>query len=83
MSEEICPHCNADLRGEPIPEKDQHLFGGKTHFSRLIGLEISDRYDGISYWLCPDCRVIWDRFTKKIQAPELINDFPALAERFK
>jgi hypothetical protein len=83
MSVEVCPHCNADLRSDPIPEKDQHLFGNKTHFSRIIGLEDSRKYDGVSYWMCPDCRVIWDRFTGKIQTPGLINDYPALAERFE
>jgi len=62
---EICPHCNADLHGDKIPEEDRESFGGKEYFSRLIGIEDAT-YDGISYWCCPDCKVVWDRFTGRI-----------------
>ena len=34
-----CPHCHANLVGDPIPEKDQDAFGA-THFSRIIGIEL-------------------------------------------
>lgn len=34
-------------------------------FSKLIGIEVLGRYDGISYWKCPECETIWDRFTGK------------------
>ena len=67
IDEYICPHCNSDLRGEPIPEKDREFFGDKTHFSRKIGIEIMGGYDGVQYWKCPDCKVEWDRFTGKVQ----------------
>jgi len=60
-----CPHCNADLRGNKIPENDREFFGGKEYFSRLIGIE-DDSYDGVSYWCCPECWTVWDRFTGKI-----------------
>lgn len=33
-----------------------------THFSRVMGHEISDVYDGVLYWSCPDCGVAWQRF---------------------
>ncbi len=37
-------------------------------WSRLIGIEIQGHYDGISRWMCPDCKTEWDRFTgDKIQ----------------
>lgn len=83
MSNEVgCPHCGSDLSGDPIPEKEQYLFGGSTHFSRKVGIEIPEQYDGISYWFCPDCKVVWDRFTGKIQPREFLDDYPALKERF-
>lgn len=63
MSPTHCPHCNADFTGSPIPVKDQYLFGNKTHFSRLIGIELPG-YDGVSVWKCPDCGYEWGRFKK-------------------
>lgn len=63
-----CPKCNADFQGDPIPEKDQHLFnrldgkpidpGWKTHFSRLIGIYDFHRDMTVS-WGCPDCGHEW------------------------
>lgn len=54
----VCPYCNANLVGEPIPLESQEAYGD-THFSRLIGIELSydhpDHYDGVSFWKCPDC----------------------------
>jgi Zn-finger nucleic acid-binding protein len=36
-------------------------------FSHIIGVELSyddpRHYDGISIWMCPNCRVGWNRFT--------------------
>ena len=68
MDEYTCPFCKSDLRGEEIPEeyRDKY-YGGKTHYSRLIGIEDSDKYDGVSYWNCPDCNTTWDRFTGKVE----------------
>ena len=34
-------------------------------FSRLVGIEVRGKYDGVSYWECPDCKKRWDRFTGK------------------
>lgn len=58
-----CPKCEADLRGAEIPEavRDE-WYGGKTHFSRIIGLEIPGVYDGTLIWVCPDCHHKWPRF---------------------
>ena len=44
-------------------------------FSRLVGVELPyghpDRYDGVSYWMCPKCRTTWNRWTtKKEEIPE-------------
>ena len=57
-----CSHCNANLQGDPIPEEDRKWFGGVTHFGRQIGVEVSEVYDGILYYQCPDCGHKWHRF---------------------
>jgi len=36
-----------------------------THQHELIGLEIPEKYDGVSYWVCPKEKRVWDRFTKE------------------
>lgn len=59
-----CPHCNANLRGEPIPEQDRKYFGDATHFERQIGVEVWGVYDGILYWRCPDCGGHWHRWAE-------------------
>lgn len=57
---ENCPHCNISLLGEPIPEEHkEHYSEGSTHFKREIGMEFPELYDGIWYYMCPDCRFIW------------------------
>ena len=63
-----CLKCDANLQGAPIPQKylDRGLYAaGSTHYSRLIGIEIQGAHDGISQWLCPDCKYTWDLFTGK------------------
>lgn len=57
-----CPLCGASLLGDPIPEASRHLFGSSTHFRREIGME-PDGYDGVLYWVCPDCHGAWSQFT--------------------
>jgi hypothetical protein len=54
---DMCPHCEHDLL---------YKVDGKT-YSKLVGLEIQGGYDGVSYWACPFCQVVWDRFTGKLQ----------------
>lgn len=55
---DTCPHCFADLQGNPIPEQLQEAYGGHTHFSRKIG--ISDG-DTVYEYECPDCSKTWPR----------------------
>lgn len=51
-----CPKCNADLTGEPIPERHrEHYPPGDTHFSRVIGL-YDRELDRTVGWRCPDCK---------------------------
>ncbi len=64
-NEETCPHCNADLRDGKIPEEHKESYGDKEYFSRLIGLE-DDSYDGVSYWCCPECWTVWNRWSGEI-----------------
>ncbi|KMY48353.1 hypothetical protein [Peribacillus loiseleuriae] len=57
-SEEFCPHCNANLQGDPIPKESQKYYKS-THFTRKIGLTKVER-DRILKWQCPDCNKEWD-----------------------
>ena len=60
---EICPNCEKSWRGSPIPKQHRHLYApGSTHYSNLIGVEISGYYDGIIYWKCPHCGSTFRRF---------------------
>lgn len=65
---ETCPLCAADLRGAPIPQEylDRGLYSsGSTHYSRIIGHEVSGVYDGVLFWSCPDCGGAWHRWPEK------------------
>lgn len=35
-------------------------------FGHIIGIELAyddpEHYDGVSYWMCPNCRIAWNRF---------------------
>ncbi len=55
----FCPHCGADLQGDPIPEEIQHHYGA-THSSRKIGIS-SMKEDCVIKWQCPDCKGQWKR----------------------
>lgn len=61
MDRDVCPN-GCDLQGEPIPQEyiDAGHYGkGVTHYSRIIGVEHPEKYDGVWFWLCPDCGVRW------------------------
>jgi Zn-finger nucleic acid-binding protein len=36
-------------------------------YTELLGIEIPEKYDGISYWQCKSCKATWDRFTGEEQ----------------
>lgn len=57
-NKENCPHCLAELQGDPIPEDSQKLYGA-THFSRKIGL-YDQNTDRTVKWMCPDCKGEWN-----------------------
>jgi hypothetical protein len=59
---EKCPHCEADLQGEPIPQKYRdagYYAAGSTHYRREIGYSA---HDYIQFWICPDCDGTWNRW---------------------
>ncbi|GGA91549.1 hypothetical protein [Ornithinibacillus halotolerans] len=56
---EKCPHCNASLQGDPIPEDEQKHYRA-THFTRKIGMYDLEK-DRTMKWKCPDCNWEWDR----------------------
>lgn len=59
-----CPACGVSWQGEPIPEKWREHVGDQTHYSRIIGVEYPERYDGVWEWMCPACHKRFPRFPK-------------------
>lgn len=57
-----CPKCNISFIGDPIPEDIVEYYSG-THWRKEIGIEVPGKYDGISYFMCPNCEYKWDRWT--------------------
>jgi DNA-directed RNA polymerase subunit RPC12/RpoP len=49
-----CPHCNTSLLDKEIPENVKNHYSG-NYYKREIGIEIPEKYDGIYYYMCPDC----------------------------
>jgi hypothetical protein len=58
-----CPKCKTSLRGDPIPKKDQKVFGGHKFFGREIALYDRD-LDMTTHYRCPDCGFTWKRWEK-------------------
>ena len=56
LRDDVCAECHANLTN------------GK--YSRLIGVEYAygsaNRYDGVSEWLCPDCKTRFGRWTGNV-----------------
>lgn len=61
-----CPHCNANLNGDPIPEHMIESFGS-GFWRREIGIEYPEKYDGIWEWKCPDCKKTWPAEIQKLK----------------
>jgi len=60
MEIDLCPFCGVSLTGTPIPEKDRPSFGGRSHFTRKIGI-YDTAADRTIEWECPDCKKRWPR----------------------
>lgn len=54
---EACPECGLDLVGEPIPATHREFFGGKTHGTKLVAVEVND---STAYYECPRCHAHFD-----------------------
>jgi hypothetical protein len=52
---ETCPHCNGSLVDDRPGPTGQRGW-------RTIGIEVLGVYDGILYWMCPDCSGTWHRW---------------------
>jgi hypothetical protein len=61
-----CPVCKCSWDAGDIPEDIREHYSPPYKYSRLIGIEDPKMYDGVSFWKCPDCNSVWDRFTNKL-----------------
>lgn len=55
-----CPHCHADLTGDPIEPGELRDFYGASHYSRKLTLYDRDKDRTVAYE-CPDCGKRWER----------------------
>jgi hypothetical protein len=55
-----CPKCKVDFTGGPIEKKNLCLYGGKTHYSCVIGLSVLGK-DCVTDWKCPVCGYSWPK----------------------
>jgi uncharacterized C2H2 Zn-finger protein len=57
-----CPKCGTSWDGGAIPKNIRKHYSKPYRWSRLIGVEIQEKYDGVWYWKCPDCGANFNRF---------------------
>lgn len=54
-----------DKSDEELRKFIEESYSPPYRFSRLVGVELPyghpDRYDGVSFWQCPDCDEKWPR----------------------
>jgi hypothetical protein len=53
-----CPHCGVSLIDDEIEPSRRKYFGGRTHYSKLIAVDIDDRID---HYVCPKCEAMIER----------------------
>jgi len=58
-NQESCRACGSTWKEDPIPEERNNFM----HYNRRIGIEISNIYDGVIIWKCPDCNHMVHRFS--------------------
>jgi hypothetical protein len=68
---EKCPSplCGADLNGPEVPRqlRREGYYGPYEEsdpprfYSRVVAFTIRGFYDGVAYWQCPECNVVWHR----------------------
>jgi rubredoxin len=49
---------------EDLRKLVEESYAPPRRFSRLVGVEYPERYDGVWEWQCPDCKAKWSRFTR-------------------
>lgn len=52
-----------DKTDEELQQIEKESYSPPYHFSNLVGIEVRGKYDGVSYWQCPECKSTWDRWT--------------------
>ncbi len=57
--------CCKGMTDEELLEDIKRCYNEPYRFSKLVGIEVRGKYDGISYWQCPFCNATWDRWTSK------------------
>ena len=62
-TQDWCKH----LSDEQLQAEIEVMYGPPPHkYSRLVGVEYAhdhpQHYDGVSEWMCPDCKHSWYRF---------------------
>lgn len=60
---------------EELQAMEKSSYSEPYHFSKLLGIEVLEKYDGISYWQCPSCKATWDRWTEEL-IKDIKNDKP-------
>jgi rubredoxin len=51
------------MSDEQLEVEMKKYYSPPYRWGREIGVEVSELYDGISYWECPDCHTHFDGFT--------------------
>jgi len=55
-----------DKTDDELQAHIEECYSPPYEFSRLVGIELphshAQHYDGVSYWMCPDCNHRWRRF---------------------
>ena len=62
-----CPECGESWDAGDIPKEIRKHYSKPYKWSHLVGIEVREKYDGVSYWQCPFCNVTWNRFTGKLE----------------
>jgi len=55
-----CPHCFAELAGDPIPENMRSAYSPPYYWSRCIAV-VDREKDRQTAWKCPDCEYEWEK----------------------
>lgn len=53
----------ADKTDAEIMDYVKEAYPAPYIWHRQIAIEITEEYDGVSIWQCPDCKAQWDAFT--------------------